>query len=128
MAHALQILLHADALNDGSPAMAEHLQDVLGAALSRFGERVTRVQVHLSNAKGGVRPGFADMHCTLEAHLAHEESVVATEHAGTAHQAIAGASRKLRRAVGAALARHDPRHQRTPVPVADEGPGPDDGA
>lgn len=112
MARALQILLHADADNDGSVAMTDHLQDVLGPALSRFGGRVSRVQVQLSSAKGAARPGVADMHCTLEARLSHEESVVVTDHARNAHQAIAGAARKLQRAVGTALAKHDPRGHR----------------
>ncbi len=110
----MQILLHADAANDGRPAMTEHLHDVLGAALARFGDRVTRVQVQLGEAKASVRPGFTDIHCTLEARLAHEEAIIVTDHAGNAHQAIAGAVRKLKRAVGAAIAKRDPRQQRTP--------------
>ena len=39
-------------------------------------------------------------------------AVVVKDHAGTAHQAIEGAVHKLRRAVGAAIDRHHPRHRR----------------
>lgn len=115
MAAQLQILLHADADNDGSAAMAEHLQLVLGAALARFGERVTRVEVQLA---GGARAGHSDSRCTLQARLAHDESVVVSEHAGSAHQAISSAARKLKRATGVALAKHDPRQQRDRAAIA----------
>jgi len=44
--------------------------------------------------------------------------VVVKEQAGNAHQAIEGALRKLKRAVGATLAKHDPRQQRAKPDVA----------
>lgn len=109
----MQILLHADPHTDGSAAMAEHLELVVKEALARFGQRVTRVEAHLSDAAGPNKSSADGIHCTLEARLVGEEAVVVKEHAGNAHQAIAGAVRKLKRAVDTAIAKHDPHHRKT---------------
>jgi len=107
----MQILLNADPSTDGSAAMSDHLSSVVNAALGRFGERVTRVEAHLSDANGRAKTGTDDIHCMLDARLIGEQAVVVSDSAATAHQAIAGAVNKLKRAVGAAIAKHHPRHQ-----------------
>jgi ribosome-associated translation inhibitor RaiA len=110
----MQILLHADPQTDGSQPMAQHLKTVLTDALARFGERITRVEAHLSDANGRAKTGGDDIHCTLDARLVGLPDVVVKEQAQSAHQAIDGAARKLQRAVGVALAKHDPRGHRVP--------------
>ncbi len=115
----MQINLHAGPHTDGSAPMAEHLQGVLHAALDRFGERVMRVDAHLADGNGASKPGHADIHCTLHAHVVGLETVVVKDEAANAHQAIDGAVRKLKRAVGATLGKHDPRGQRAGTPVED---------
>ena len=108
----MQVMLHSDPSNDGSHAMAEHLTLVVKDALGRFGDRITRVEAHLSDVNSDARSSSDDIHCTLEARLQGQGSIVVKEQAGNAHQAIDGALRKLKRAVGAAIAKHDPRQPR----------------
>lgn len=116
----MQVLLHADKNTDGSSAMAEHLNTVVQDALGRFGDRVTRVEAHLSDVNGEARIGPADILCLFTARLIGEETVVAQEQALNAHQAISGAMRKLKRAVGEAVARHHPGHRGgPPEPLSD---------
>jgi ribosome-associated translation inhibitor RaiA len=103
----MQILLHADPNTDGSQPMQEHLQTVVKAALGRFGERITRVEAHLSDANSAARSSADDIHCTLEARLVGLDPLVVKEHAANAHQAIEGAVRKLKRALGTAIEKHD---------------------
>lgn len=110
----MQVLLHADPNTDGRHKMQEHLEIVLKGALGRFGERITRVEAHLADAHSALKPSPDDIHCTLEAHVVAMGPIVVKDHAGNAHQAIDGAARKLKRAVGDALGKHDPRHQRPP--------------
>jgi len=107
----MQILLHSDPNTDGSQLMAEHVQTVVMNAMGRFGERITNVEAHLSRVNTQATSSADDIHCALEARLAGLEPVVVKEHASNAHQAIEGAVRKLKRTVGAALAKHDPRGQ-----------------
>jgi ribosome-associated translation inhibitor RaiA len=108
----MQVLLHSDPHTDGSHGMAEHLQAVVNDALGRFGERVTRVEAHLSDVNSQAKASADGVHCTLEARLLGLDAVIVKEQAGNAHQAIEGALRKLKRAVGAEIAKHDPRGQR----------------
>jgi ribosome-associated translation inhibitor RaiA len=121
----MQIHLHSDPNTDGSHLMAEHFATVVNAAMGRFGERVTRVEAHLSDVNGQAKSSGDDIHCTLQATLKGLDAIVVKEFAGNAHQAIEGALRKLKRAVGAEIGKHDPRAQRSrpavPAVPADEG-------
>ncbi len=115
----MQTLLHSDPHTHGGHAMSEHFAAVAKAALGRFGERVTRVEAHLSDASGAASSGASDIHCTLQARVIGAEAVVVKDRAGNAHQAIEGALRKLKRAVGAAVAKQDPRRQSKQADAAD---------
>lgn len=114
----MQILLQSAPHIDSSQLMAEHFATVVKAAMGRFGERVTRVEAHLSDADGQARTSGNDIHCTLQATLKGLDAIVVKEQSGNAHQAIDGALRKLKRAVGAEIAKHDPRGQRSQAAVA----------
>lgn len=124
----MQVLLHTDPNTDGSHLMTEHLEAVVKKALGRFGERVTRVEAHLSDVNSPARSSNDGIHCTLEARLVGTEVVVVKDHAGNAHQAIEGAVRKLQRAIGTAMAKHDPRGHRARSDAPDAEVGPEGGA
>ncbi len=103
----MQILLHTDSNTNNSQAMTEHVQNVVSDAISRFGERVTRVEAHVSNVHSQVKSTTEqDIHCTLEAHLVGLEAVVVKAFAGNAHQAIETATKKLRRAIERQIEKH----------------------
>ena len=125
----MEVFLHTDPNTDGSRLMAEHLETVVKHALSRFGERITRVEAHLSDLNSQSKGGANDIQCLLEARVVDVNPVVVKEHADTAHQAIEGAVHKLRRAVEAAIEKHDPllhRRAKSERPVdatADDQPG-----
>lgn len=117
----MQVLLHSDPNTDGSHLMAEHLSSTVKQALGRFGERVTRVEAHLSDVNGQAKTGSQAIHCTLEARLIGLDNIVVKDHADSAHQAIDGAVRKLKRALDTEIAKHDDRHARPrhEAPAAD---------
>jgi len=126
----MQVLLHADPNTDGSHLMAEHLSTVVKGALGRFGERIMKVEAHLSDANGQAKSSAHEIHCTLEARLVGLDTIVVKDQAGNAHQAIEGAVRKLKRAVGTEVAKHDPRkhRERLDPPADGEGEGQGDDA
>lgn len=108
----MQVILQADKNVEGGHLMAAHVQSVVNDALGRFGERVLRVEAHVSDTDGRARLGVDSIQCLLEAQLIELGPIVVTENGPNAHQAIDGAVRKLKRAVGAAIGKHDPRrHQ-----------------
>ena len=118
----MQILLHSDPNTDGGHLMAEHMQKVVQDAMARFAEHVTRVEAHLSDINSQAKSSDGDIHCTLEARLVGLDAIAVKDQASNAHQAIEGAVRKLKRAVGTALAKHDPRshRERSEFPVNDD--------
>lgn len=122
----MQIFLHADPNTDGSQLMAEHVKGVVKVAMARFGERVTRVEAHLSDVHALAKSSDDGIHCTMEAKLVGLDTIVVKGHAGNAHQAIEGAVRKLKRAVGTEIAKHDLRGHRPPHGVPPEEDAADD--
>jgi len=115
----MQILLHSGHNTDGSQPMVDHFTAVIKAAMGRFGDRVMRVEAHLTDVNGHAKSSDDDIQCTLEARLVSLDAVVVKHQAGNAHQAIDGAVRKLKRAVGAEIAKHDPRGHRERPPAPD---------
>jgi ribosome-associated translation inhibitor RaiA len=123
----MQVLLNTDPHTDGRHEMAEHLSQTVKEALHRFGDHITRVEAHLSDANSHAKTGPDEIHCTLEARLTGLEPVVVKDHAGNAHQAINGAVGKLKRAVTTALAKHDSLRKALPLGVlAAQAPPEDD--
>ncbi|WP_296445747.1 SRPBCC domain-containing protein [Rhodoferax sp. UBA5149] len=105
----MQVFLNTDPHVDGRHQMAEHLTAVVKDALGRFGEQITRVEAHLTDATSHLKATPDEIHCTLEARLVGLDPVVVKDRAGNAHQAIHGAVVKLKRAVATVLEKHDPR-------------------
>lgn len=105
----MQVLLNTDHHVDGRQEMADHLTSVVKEALHRFGDHITRVEAHLSDANSHAKTTPDEIHCTLEARVAGQEPVVVKDHAATAHQAINGAVGKLKRAVTTAFEKHEPK-------------------
>lgn len=117
----MQILLNTDTHTDGRQAMSDHLESVVKEALGHYGGRITRVEAHVTDANGAGKAGAHDIHCTLEARPVGHEPVVAKDRAGTAHQAIHGALRKLERVLASEFEKHDARHSpRPPINGQDE--------
>src|ERR1700712_5701360 len=97
----MQVILNADSHTDGRQAMSDYLESEVKQALGHFGERITRVEAHMTEAKDSAQA--KDIHCSLEARLVGIDPVVVKDAAATAHQAIQGAIRKLARAVASHL-------------------------
>lgn len=76
------------------------------AAIGRFGERITRVEVQLQDvnaAKGGEN----DMRCMMEVRIAGQKPLAVTQRAASIGEAIVGAAEKLERLVENTVGRLD---------------------
>ena len=115
----MQVLLHADRCTHCTHPLPDQLSDVVTDAvtdaLCRFGHRVTRVEAHLSDGDDRARTSAWDVHCTLRASVVGGDVVIVRDRARSAHRAVQGALRKLKRAVGAAVAQQDPRRPSDPL-------------
>lgn len=121
----MQVLLHTDKNIDGGVRTAEYLETLTKDELHRFGEHITRVEAHLSDANSHAKANKDDIHCTLEARVNGLHPVVVKDHAGSAHQAIHGAMGKLKRAVETALDKQAPRRDATLADAIDTDAGTD---
>jgi ribosomal subunit interface protein len=110
----MQININTDKTIERHQGLDDHVNSVVTAAVQRFREHITRVEVHLSDensqksADGGNR-------CLLEARVTGYQPIAVSEHAASLHQAITGAADKLKRAIDSALGRlHDKQLHATP--------------
>lgn len=104
----MQVQVNTDHNVEGHEALAAHVRGVVESSMSRFGERITRVEVHLGG-EGGEKHGAQDKRCMMEARLAGHEPTAVTHHAASLDEAIRGASSKLVSAVEHLVGRLDHR-------------------
>jgi len=118
----MKIQLNTDVHIDGTEALAAQVSATVEQALKRFSERVTRVEVRLSDENGG-KSGQKDQRCMLEARLEGRQPVAVTDHAATLEQAVHGAVHKLAHLLDNTLGRlHDHREKTSGLPVSGKDP------
>ncbi|MET0268223.1 MAG: HPF/RaiA family ribosome-associated protein [Duganella sp.] len=120
----MQINVNSDKTVAVHAGLDEHVKTVVSDALHRFGEQITSVEVHLSDNLGQ-KSADGDNRCLMEARITGYKPIAVSAHDATLHQAIGGASDKLKRAIDSALGRlqdKDKRqaHAQEAVPVEDE--------
>lgn len=98
------IEVRTDGNIQGSEQLSEEVKTVVQAALDRFGSRIRRVDVHLSEATGN-KTGHDDKCCMIEARRDGREPIAVTHHEATMNQAIGGAVHSLKKSVESAFGR-----------------------
>lgn len=108
----MQILVNTDNHIAGREGLAEHVRGVVESALSHVADRVTRVEVHLTD-ENGAKGGQEDKRCMMEARLQHRQPQAVTHHAPNMDAAIDGAADKLKHAIESTVDRlRDKQHMR----------------
>ncbi len=105
----MHIEISTDHNIDGRERLTIGVKGVVEKALNRFNDRITRVDVHLSDAKGK-KSGQEDKHCTIEARLEGRQPSVATNQAPTLDLAVSGATAQLKRSLKTILGRESTLH------------------
>jgi ribosome-associated translation inhibitor RaiA len=105
----MQIQINTDHNVEGREELVVQIQSMVAAALGRFEDEITRVEVHLSDQDGG-KSGPNDKRCVMEARIGGRKPTAVTHDAATVDQAAEGAADKLHRSVERILGReHDHR-------------------
>ena len=103
------IQIHADNQIDSDRGRDGRLEEQIRQRLARFEDRITDVEVHVSDVNGP-RGGDADLRCTIEARVAGIPPVAAIDQGDTVDRAVIGAAKKVVRALDHQLGRlSDPR-------------------
>ena len=109
----MQIQVHTDNHTSGSAGLIEKVEAVVEDALGRFGDRITRVEVHLTDENGRQKSGDVDKRCVMEARLAGLQPITVSAEGSDLMQALNGAADKLEKTLQRTLGRLDDPKGRT---------------
>lgn len=87
------IQINTDNRIDGDAASTSAIEDHVRDRLSRFADRLTRVEMHVRDVDGD-RNGGQGIEAKLEARPAGGQPIVVTDRAASIDTAVAGAARK----------------------------------
>lgn len=102
----MQVQLNTDHHITGSEELAARVQAELLAALRRFADRITRIEVHLNVLNAG-KGGADDVRCMLEARPRGHAPLAVEDRAVSVDLALRGATDKLLSALEHLLGRLD---------------------
>ncbi len=109
----MQIQVNTDRNIEGSADLTSQVEAKLENALSRFSERITRVEVQLSDENSSHKSGSSDKRCILEARLTGMQPIKVSADGLSHEQALAGATKNLAKLLGRTLERADNTKGRT---------------
>jgi ribosome-associated translation inhibitor RaiA len=113
----MQIQINTDRNIEGREALAAQASGVVENPQSRISDRITRVEVHLSDENSDKKGGNDNMRCMMEARLEGRQPIAVTHQAATLDQAVHGAADKLTRLIESTLGRlRDQKSSRTDPP------------
>ncbi|MDX9740055.1 MAG: HPF/RaiA family ribosome-associated protein [Gammaproteobacteria bacterium] len=104
----MHVQVNTDGNVQGREDVTERVRATVSDGLARFADRLTRVEVHLSD-ENSAKAGADDKRCLIEARVAGMDPVVASHNAAALPVAIDGALDKLRRALDSAIGRLEKR-------------------
>ncbi len=104
------IQINTDATLTGHEDRREEIKAVVTNALAHFSERISRVEVHLSD-EDGHRHAQNDLRCMMEARVEGRGPEAVTHHASSLDEAVDGAAEKLRRSLEHTLGRVHQHHR-----------------
>ena len=93
----MQIQINTDQHIDADLELRSSVEATVSETLDRFGERLTRVEVHLTDVNAN--KGGRDIRCVMEARAAGFNPVMVDDLARDVDAAVRNAARKLERAL-----------------------------
>ncbi len=103
------VQINTDSNIEGSSELTERLEASVRSGLERFGDKITRVEVHLRDQNSDKKSGTHDMDCTLEARVAGLQPVAVSHQSATVEEALDGAVGKMKRSLESTLGRLEQR-------------------
>ena len=91
----MHIQVNTDKNISGNKARVQDIEETLNHVLSRFEDRITRIEVHLSDENSTSKSGVVDKRCLLEVRLAGRDPRSVSDLALTVDQAVSGAAHKM---------------------------------
>jgi ribosomal subunit interface protein len=109
----MQIQVNTDRHIEGSADLTSQVESKLVDALSRFTNRITRIEVQLSDENGSKKSSGCDKRCVLEARLTGMQPIKVSANGPSCHLALNGAANKLAKLIDNTLERSNNTRGRT---------------
>lgn len=94
----MEVIFNTDKNIEGKERIEKYFKEQIKEDLDRFSDRVTRIEVHLSD-ENAAKSGENDKKCVLEARPEGLKPVAVTAFDGTVEKAITGATQKMKNAL-----------------------------
>ncbi|MCC5824476.1 MAG: HPF/RaiA family ribosome-associated protein [Phycisphaerales bacterium] len=94
---------------DSSDALETHIRSEIDSTIGRFADRISRIEVHISDINGHRKSGPADKRCMLEARPNGMDPIVVESTTDDYNSAVSDAAGKLRRALTTRLEKAEVR-------------------
>lgn len=91
------VLVKTDNHVDGGANLTAEVESVIVDSLSRFKDRITRVEVKFFDDNSRQKEGTNDIRCVMEARLAGLDPMIVSHEAANVHHATDGAVDKLKK-------------------------------
>jgi hypothetical protein len=104
----MHIEISTDGNIEGRETLATQIKVTVEETFDRFSDRITRVEVHVSDANSH-KSGQDDKHCMIEARLEGRQPTAVNHRAATLEEAVDGAARKMKKSIESTLGREDRR-------------------
>lgn len=106
----MKIQINTDNSVEGTEALAQTVDTALRAALDRYGDRLTRVEAHISEHDDNAGNEGRGSRCLLEARPSGLDPLVVTGSADTVERACHDATQKMQRLLSSTFGRIDARN------------------
>jgi hypothetical protein len=91
----------------GSASLTEYIDNLIHDEFDRFADRITRVEVHLTDVNSAAKLGGDDKRCQIEVRMSGKQPISVTDHADSHELAMNGAAGKMLRLIESTLGKHD---------------------
>jgi ribosome-associated translation inhibitor RaiA len=94
----MKILINTDRTIEGHERLETYFSGEVEKGLTRFEEKITRVEVHFGD-ENGEKFSLNDKRCAIEVRTAKLQPLTVTEHADTIEKAFSGALAKVKKSL-----------------------------
>ncbi|NOQ73383.1 MAG: HPF/RaiA family ribosome-associated protein [Crocinitomix sp.] len=102
------IQISTDKTLKGAKNQVDFFSTQIAKELERFESHITRIEVHLKD-ENGIKEGFNEISCLLEARLEGKQPIAVKNQADTVELAISGATSKVKAAIKTIVGRSQNR-------------------
>lgn len=100
----MKIQINTDKNATASEELRTSLTTLITDELSRYNDKITRLEIHLSDEDGS-KDGHNDKRCMLEARLEGMQPIAVRDHSNTYEEAVMGTVTKLKTSLKSKLGR-----------------------